>query len=265
MKYLIINGSPRKGNTWKLVEIAADKIRKEDADAEFKEIHLVREGLPFCCGCSNCFRLGYEKCPHFEKVNQIIKAMEDADGMIVASTTYNRRETSLLKNLFDHLSFMLHRPRFFTSKALVLTTTGGVGGKAAAKSISSFLSGIGFNRCLCFSAAAYSWNDYKPDQKTKEKLFEVAGKFQKDVASGKLRSPSVLNLLCYNLFRGMSLHYAEGSAYATQDGAHWTDEIRRKRVYDSAVRVPFYKKPIGQFFYLAGKSAGSKKLVTYRK
>lgn len=65
--------------------------------------------------------------------------MEYADGIIVCSTTYNMRETALLKNFFDHLCFMLHRPHFFKSKALVITTTGGVGGGAAAKSIVSFL------------------------------------------------------------------------------------------------------------------------------
>lgn len=265
MKYLVLNGSPGRGNTWKLVQLAMEIIKEEDNGAVFREIHLMRENLPFCCGCSNCFRLGYEKCPHFEKIKNITDAMEAADGILVATTTYNRRETSLLKNLFDHLSFMLHRPHFFTSKALVLTTTGGVGGKAAAKSVASFLSGIGFNRCFCFSAAAYSWNDYRPDDKIKAKLFETAGHFQKNVASLKLKSPSVLELLCYNLFRGMSLHYAEGSQFATQDGAHWTEDIRRKGVYDPAVRVPFYKKPIGQFFYLAGKAAGGMRLVTYKK
>jgi multimeric flavodoxin WrbA len=85
---------------------------------------------------------------------KIINAMEAAEGVIFASTTYYRRETSILKNLFDHLCFMTHRPHFFTSKALIITTTGGVGGKAAAQGIASFLKSIGFNRCYLFSTAA---------------------------------------------------------------------------------------------------------------
>ncbi len=35
---------------------------------------------------------------------------------------------ALLKNMFDHICFMMHRPCFFKSKALILTTTGGVSG-----------------------------------------------------------------------------------------------------------------------------------------
>jgi len=36
--------------------------------------------------------------------------------------------TALTKNLIDHLCFMLHRPCFFTKKALVVSTVGGVNG-----------------------------------------------------------------------------------------------------------------------------------------
>ncbi len=263
--YLIINGSPRKGNTWKLVEAVKENIQKKEPSSEFEEIHLAEEKLPFCTGCSNCFRLGHEKCPHSSIILRIIKAMEEADGVIIASTTYFRKETSLLKNFFDHLCFMTHRPHFFKSKALVITTTGGVGGRAAAKSITSFLKAIGFNRCYQFSTASFSWNAYQLNAKTNVKLCKVTDQFRNDVRSGRLYSPSYLLLIPYNLFRGMSLAYQKGMEYETQDGVYWTEDSRRKGVYDSSVKVPFYKKPFGELFYLIGKYAGRKMMVTYRK
>lgn len=265
MKYLIINGSPHKGNTWKVAETAKENIQNNDNNAVFEEIHLVQEKLPFCCGCSNCFRLGHEKCPHSEIIMKIIKAIEDADGVIIASTTYFLRETSILKNLFDHLCFMTHRPHFFKSKALVITTTGGVGGKQAAKGISSFLESIGFNRCYQFSVTSCSWNNYMIKDKTKLKLKKVSDAFQKDVESGKLHSPSCMLLIPYNLFRGMSLAYVKGTEYETKDGVYWTEEHRKKGVYDSSVKVSLYKKIFGQLFYYIGKYAGKKVMVTYRK
>lgn len=265
MKFLIINGSPHKENTWKLVMLAKEYIQREDEYAVFDEIHLAKENLPFCCGCSACFRVGHKRCPHSGTIIKIIEAIDKADGVIFASTTYNRRETSILKNVFDHLCFMLHRPHFFKSKALVITTTGGVGGKSAAKSISSFLKGIGFNRCYLFSTASFSWNDYMVSEKTKLKLSKVASKFQKDVLSGKMHSPSYTVLIPYNLFRGMSLAYVKGTKFETQDGIYWSEEPRKKSLYDNSVSVPFYKKPFGQLFYLIGKFAGGKFIVTYRK
>lgn len=267
MRYLIINGSPHKGNTWRLVEVSQSALLNCDSTAEFEEIHLAKLNLPFCTGCSNCFRLGHEKCPHYEKISAVINAIEKADGIIFASTTFNLRETALLKNLFDHLCFMLHRPHFFKSKALVLTTTGGIGGRSAAKSIASMLNGIGFNRCYIFSTASYSWNAYAPDSKTIKSLSKLTVKFYKDVSSGKLHSPSAILLIPYNLFRGMSLAYIKGSEYETEDGRYWSQDNRKSKVYDASVHVPFYKKPIGQLFYSIGKMAGKKKSmqITYRK
>lgn len=66
-------------------------------EIEFDEVHLIEEGLPFCIGCSNCFRVGHEKCPHYNVIGKIIEKIETADGIIIATTTYNMRETALLK------------------------------------------------------------------------------------------------------------------------------------------------------------------------
>lgn len=267
MKILIINGSAHKGNTWKLVEQAKLDLWKINNEIVFNEVHLIKENLPFCIGCSNCFRVGHEKCPHYSIVGEIIEKMENADGVIFASTTYNMRETALLKNLFDHLCFMLHRPHFFWSKALIITTTGGVGGRACAKSISSTLKGIGFNRCYIFTKASFSWNAYEPNDRTLKALKKTVHKFFKDVDSKKLHSPKTSLLIPYNLFRGMSLAYVPGNEYETQDGVYWSDESRRKSVYAQEVKVPFYKKIVGYVFYGIGKIAGKTKgmLVTYRK
>ena len=267
MKILIINGSAHKGNTWKLVKQSKHYLMKLNNEIEFDEIHLFEENLPFCIGCSNCFRVGHEKCPHYSVVGEIIKKIENADGIIFASTTYNMRETALLKNLFDHLCFMLHRPYFFRSKALIITTTGGVGGRAAAKSIRSTLKGIGFNRCYIFSKPTFSWNAYEPNNRVLKALDKRVNKFYRDVNSKKLHSPDVSLLIPYNLFRGMSLAYVPGTEYETKDGVYWTEECRRKTVYAPEVKVSFYKKPVGWLFYEIGKIAGNMKgmAVTYRK
>ncbi len=265
MKYLILNGSPRKGNTWKLTELAKEQLQTLDGKAEFSEIHMNNQKLPFCCGCSSCFRTGHETCPHSAIILPIISAMEEADGIIVSSTSYAMRETSLLKNLFDHLCFMLHRPHFFQKKALILTTAGGIGAKQAAKSIAAFLSGIGFNRCYQFGVATYSWNDYQVNEKTRLALEKSTKKFYRDLASRKLHSPTVPLLIPYNIFRGMSLCYVKGTEYATLDGDYWTEEARIKGVYDRSVPVPFYKRPVGHLFYLIGKYAGKSVVVSYKK
>ena len=187
--------------------------------------------------------------------------------MIVASTTFNLRETALLKNLFDHLCHMLHRPHFFHSKALVITTTGGVGARSAAKSIAAMLKGIGFNRCYRFGVTAFSWNAYEPKPQTVQALTRITDQFYRDVSSGKLHSPSASLLIPYNLFRGMSLAYTKDSEFATEDGRFWTREDRKSGVYDASVPVSLYIRPIGHLFYWIGKMAGklASTQVSYKK
>lgn len=60
MRILIINGSTHKGNTWRLTEKVKEQIEDIDNTAEFEEIHLSEYSIPFCTGCSLCFRKGHK-------------------------------------------------------------------------------------------------------------------------------------------------------------------------------------------------------------
>lgn len=265
MKYLFVNGSPHKGNTWKLAEYAAECIQKEDKEAKFEEIHLMQLGLPFCTGCSNCFRRGPEYCPHKDKMEHVLEAMEAADGVIIACTTFNLRETGLLKNLIDHLCYMLHRPEFYTKKALFLTTVGGIGSRGAVKSVTASLRGIGFNYCYSYACRSLSWNAYVMTEKQRNQLRQVTSRFLRDVQSKKYHCPGSDVLIPYNLFRGMCQYYVPGSEYATEDGIYWTNESRVKRAYDQRIPLHIYQKVIGSFFYFLGRTMGKKIIVTYKK
>ncbi len=87
MKYLIINGSPHKGNTWKLAEMVKTNLLNQDINTEFNEIHMAQLQLPFCVGCSNCFRLGGETCPHDDKMSVVIKVGNVSEGGCVEAIT----------------------------------------------------------------------------------------------------------------------------------------------------------------------------------
>lgn len=265
MNYLLINASPHKGNTWLVVQQIRKQISALSPESVFKEIHLASLNLPFCIGCSLCFRKGHEKCPHNSAVQSVIDQIDWADGVIFASSTFNMQPTAMAKNLIDHLCFMLHRPYFFSKKGLVVTTTAGVGADKAAGYVAGTLRGLGFNRCYELPVVTASWNAYRMDDKAKKKCAAKARLFHQDVASKKLHRPSWLILIPYNLFRGMSLNYVKGTEYEYADGAHWTDPVRAKSFYGPSVPVPFYKRAFGQLFYGIGRMAGRFMTVTYKK
>ncbi|MCR4655573.1 MAG: type II toxin-antitoxin system RelE/ParE family toxin [Lachnospiraceae bacterium] len=63
------------------------------------------------------------------------------------------------------MAFLLHRPRYFTKKALIISTTGGVSAESTIKALAATLPGWGFNKCYQLPVTALSWNDYKPTKK----------------------------------------------------------------------------------------------------
>ena len=82
MKILIFNGGPHKGNTWKLTQVVKKYLQKFDNTLEFNEIHLSEIALPFCTGCSNCFRKGHKTCPHHNKMQPVIDMIEECDAVV---------------------------------------------------------------------------------------------------------------------------------------------------------------------------------------
>lgn len=262
MKYIVIDGCTHRGNTWLVAEAAMKRIKESDSNCSFEIIHLIDEKLDYCLGCSNCFRKGADYCPHKSIMSRIIGQIDTADALIMVSTTYNTRETALLKNFLDHMNYLLHRPRFFAKKALVITTVGGFGGKTTIKSIAGTLRGMGFNKCYGLCIASISWNAYRITDKHQRMIEQVTDHFRKDVESGKLHFPQMPVLIPYNLFRGMAGNFKPGAKYETEDGRYYLDQ---KRVYDASVPLLPHQWLFGSVFYMIGKISSKFMVVTYRK
>lgn len=265
MKILIINGGPRLMNTWELTMLVKEEILSINNEVEFEEIHLKDLNLPFCIGCSLCFRKGHNYCPHNSIVQKVMDKIEESDGIIFSAPNNNFQMPALTKNFVDHLCFALHRPRYYEKKALIVSTTGGVGAKNATKSMAATMSGWGFNKCYQLPVAAISWDAYKPTEKQKIKARSLASKFYSDLASKKLHSPSYPVLIPYNLFRGMSFNYRKGKDFETRDGSFYEENERMNTVYSPKVPLTIPQKLFGNMFYLIGKKASKHMIVTYRK
>lgn len=195
MKYLIINGSPRVGNTCRVI-----KQVKTNLEGEFEEIHLAKEDIDLCIGCYNCIMFGEEKCPHRDKIRPIIEKMRDCDGIIIGSPVYAMNVTALLKNFIDHTAYIYHRPEFFTKKALVVVTTAGAGQKKVAKYIDETLRHWGVNKVHKITMACGG----KETLETKE-IDKVSRKFAGDVESGKLHSPKFADILYFDIWKAMAV------------------------------------------------------------
>ncbi|WP_296881238.1 flavodoxin family protein [uncultured Methanobrevibacter sp.] len=194
MRYVIINGSPRKKNTWAVVEQV-----KTNLNGEFDEIHLAKENIPMCVGCYNCILKGEKYCPHFDKVSPIVERIKKADAIIMTSPVYAMNVTALLKNFLDHTAYLFHRPVCFTKKAMVIVTTAGAGHKKCAKYIDETLRHWGVNKVYKYAVACGG-----KDFLDKKAIDKIAVKFSKDVESKKMHSPKLNDVIFFDVWKAMA-------------------------------------------------------------
>lgn len=195
MKYVIINGSPRVGNTCEVIRQVKTNLK-----GEFEEIHLAKEDIGLCKGCYNCIMIGDDKCPHRKKISPIIEKIRDCDGIIIGSPVYAMNVPAILKNFLDHTAYLYHRPEFFTKKALVVVTTAGSGHKKVASYIDETLRHWGVNKVYKVSMACGG----KEELETKE-IDKTSRRFAADVESGKLHSPKLGDVVFFNVWKAMAV------------------------------------------------------------
>ncbi|MDD4297804.1 MAG: flavodoxin family protein [Ruminiclostridium sp.] len=129
MKIIAINGSYRKnGNTYHAVEKIKEQLLEIDKNIEFEHLFLSDYQIKNCTGCFTCFAKGEDKCPLKDDISTLRDKMKNAHGIIFASPTYAMGVTGIMKNFIDRLTYTMHRPYFFDSVFLGVTTIGGVMG-----------------------------------------------------------------------------------------------------------------------------------------
>ncbi len=105
MKVVAFNGSPRKdGNTAALLGVVLKELNGQGIETEL--VHL-KGPISGCIACNKCFEKKNGKCAMDKDiVNECIKKMSEADGIILGSPTYFADLTPELKALIDRSGFV---------------------------------------------------------------------------------------------------------------------------------------------------------------
>jgi multimeric flavodoxin WrbA len=106
MKVVAFNGSPRKdGNTAILINQVLKRLQAEGIETEF--IQLGGQAIHGCTACGTCWKLKSKECKIVnDNVNEYIKKMVEADGVILGSPTYFSMMTPELKALIDRAGYV---------------------------------------------------------------------------------------------------------------------------------------------------------------
>ena len=248
MNCLIITGSPGKQYQWgnKIIGSFTGQltacVKAEMArlgDVSFEELHLGDINLPYCKGCHGCFTKGEAHCPHAAIYQPIIQKIHEADCLILTSPVYAVNVSALVKGFFDLGAYNHHRPRFFSKKALVISSTAGAYAGKICGYMRDELLQWGFNRA--YTLPVTRRGAAEPTPKMKAACRDAARKFYNDAASGKLHNPSLKQIFFYQLWRNFTLNIKDSADYA-----YWHESELGRHEYAPAVELSAGKKLAGK-------------------
>ena len=101
MKVIAFNGSPRKeGNTYQSLQVVIGELQKDGIETEV--IQLGGKRIHGCTACYKCLKNKDKECSiKDDEVNDYIRKMIEADGIIIGSPVYFSNVTSEVKAFID--------------------------------------------------------------------------------------------------------------------------------------------------------------------
>jgi multimeric flavodoxin WrbA len=136
VKVLAIVGSPRKENTYKLVEAVAEAIAKKK-NLETELVHLVDFDIKHCSGCSDfCEKTG--ECNIQDDMQKLYSKLKEADVFIIGTPTYYWNVTGLVKDFIDRTNPLYHTESLKGKMGAAVAVSEEDGQELALSAISSF-------------------------------------------------------------------------------------------------------------------------------
>ena len=235
MKITVINGTEKRGVTYRLKEIFLERFR---SSAEITEFYLPRDLPGFCIGCTQCFRDNAGACKDAEYVKRIETALLEADLLVFTSPAYVFHCTGAMKAMLDHFGYrwMPHRPakEMFGKRAVIITQCLGAGEKSTAKDIRDSLSwwGVSDIRCVSFKLMSeIDWNKI-PAKKTAAMTAKVQAAARRAAAidysrPARTRLPAKLKFYMVRMMQtGLGKQNPEYTDFKYWKANGWLDSVR---------------------------------------
>jgi multimeric flavodoxin WrbA len=236
MKLLAINGSPRKGNTSNTL----NQIRDAFPGIDFEILHLIDLDFKLCKGCYACVLKGESKCPLKDDRDMILGKIAEADGLILASPVYSHMVSTLIKNFFERLGYLAHRPLFFNKFAMAMVSYSGYGAEEALKYMDKMLSAFGFNLApsleLQFRPGKIPEKNAALNMEKSKRAVRI---LMEKIERGEKNKASLKKIIPYNIFKHVSELDKE---LMKADHEYYKD----KGEYYYETNIPFHKKIIAK-------------------
>ena len=218
MKTVIIHGQSHQGSTYHIAHSLAEKI-----SGDITEFFLPRDFGQFCVGCTKCFGESEEKCPHYNSLAPITKAIDEADVIILASPVYVYHATGAMKALLDHYGYrwLVHSPEesMFRKQGVCISTAAGAGMKSTNKDMADSLFYWGVAKIYKYGkgVAAVNWDGVSA--KKKKAIDAATDRLAKKIISrhGKV-TPGIKTRVFFEVMRLM-----QKNGFNERDVRYWKE------------------------------------------
>lgn len=138
MKYILINGSPRKkGNTHYSMGYCKELL---DSKGDFKGeiINLAYSDIRHCLGCEGC--KGVKRCIQRDDFNEIYKKLLDSQIVVLGTPVYLGMPTSLITAFLQRVTMVeyMNERRLSGKFGSIIAIAGEAGHVAAINSLTNF-------------------------------------------------------------------------------------------------------------------------------
>ncbi len=231
-KILLINGSGRKNNTFKLLKSIEKILINEGFKCEI--INLYKEEIKFCCGCQQCILKN--KCFIEDDCEKIMRKIIECDGLIIGTPVYLNNMSGILKTLFDRTCSWFHRTPVYEKPTLLLANTKGSGIRHTLKSIKEVM--IQWGTYIAGNISRNGINFNKPIKR--EELSKFIYLLQSDKKSYR---PSFKEIYTYNMQRALANNIFD------IDKKYWKENNLINTVYFNNAKINMIKKLYGHSVY----------------
>ena len=217
-RVVAVNGSPHEGfgNTSQMVAMLGENLAREGFELE--EIFLSQYQIGFCTGCATCLESG--SCWVRDDYNSVVRAVLEADAVILASPVYIFNVTAQMKTFLDRSLGYGHRPRGDWKPGLALSVSAGHGETWAADYLGQVLRLFGAYPVGKFTAIAVGPGEFLGREAVEARAADLARDLARAVKEGR-RYPATDQDLRYWHF--MSNLIKENRDLMAADYEHWQE------------------------------------------
>lgn len=117
-KYLLLSGSPRKGNTDFVLEKIFESIDSQDKE----KTYLRDKDISHCRGCLSCDKTN--KCVIRDDMDEILEKLKQANAIILGTPNYFDNVPGILKDFIDRTN-PFYETDFLRDKKIYVIVIGG--------------------------------------------------------------------------------------------------------------------------------------------